>query len=66
MCVQLFTELPMDQIEELSKLQGADINQAKVILANEATKYVHQPRPTPAPFHKTRSVALIACSAGLI
>ena len=38
---QLFTELPLDKIEELGKLEGADINQAKVILADEATKWVY-------------------------
>jgi hypothetical protein len=30
----------MEQVEELSKLEGADINQAKVILADEATRCV--------------------------
>ncbi len=39
--LKLFTELPLDQIETLSKLQGSDINQAKVILANEATRLCH-------------------------
>lgn len=38
---QLFTELSLEQIEELSKLEGADINKAKVILADEATKLLH-------------------------
>lgn len=31
----------MEQIEELSKLEGADVNKAKVILADEATKMLH-------------------------
>lgn len=35
--LKLFTELPMDEIAKLSKLQGADINHAKVILANACT-----------------------------
>jgi hypothetical protein len=35
---QLFTELPYERIEELSKLEGADINEAKIVLADEATK----------------------------
>jgi tyrosyl-tRNA synthetase len=38
---QLFTELPLPQIEELAKLEGADINKAKVVLADEATKMLH-------------------------
>lgn len=36
--MQLFTELSLDEINELAKLEGAEINKAKVILADEATK----------------------------
>ncbi len=39
--LKLFTELPLSEIEQLSKLQGKDINDAKVVLANEATKLCH-------------------------
>lgn len=35
--LRLFTELPMDEIARLEKLQGSEINEAKKILANEAT-----------------------------
>lgn len=38
---KLFTELPLEEIEELSKLEGADINKAKIILADEATALLH-------------------------
>jgi tyrosyl-tRNA synthetase len=37
----LFTELPMDEVNRLSALQGARINEAKIILANEATILCH-------------------------
>ncbi|MGB2262401.1 MAG: tyrosine--tRNA ligase [Candidatus Puniceispirillaceae bacterium] len=37
----LFTELPMDEVAHLSALQGAKINEAKIILANEATILCH-------------------------
>jgi tyrosyl-tRNA synthetase len=37
----LFTFLPMEEVEEYGKLQGADIRKAKEILAFEATKIVH-------------------------
>ncbi len=37
----LFTELPLDEIEELSRLEGADIRQAKQKLAYEATCITH-------------------------
>ena len=36
-----FTLLPVDEIERLEKLQGSDINEAKKILADEATKLCH-------------------------
>lgn len=36
--LKIFTELPMDEIEKLEKLQGAEINEAKKVLAFEATK----------------------------
>jgi tyrosyl-tRNA synthetase len=39
--LKLFTELPLEEIAELEKLQGSDINNAKVILANEATALLH-------------------------
>ncbi|MEX0504105.1 tyrosine--tRNA ligase [Alphaproteobacteria bacterium LSUCC0719] len=37
----LFTELPMDEVARLGELEGAEINEAKIILANEATKLCH-------------------------
>jgi tyrosyl-tRNA synthetase len=37
----LFTFLPMEEVEEYGKLQGADIRRAKEILAFEATQIVH-------------------------
>ncbi|MFT4278374.1 MAG: tyrosine--tRNA ligase [Rhodopseudomonas sp.] len=39
--LKLFTLLPMDEIERLSKLQGAEINESKKILATEATALMH-------------------------
>ena len=39
--LKLFTELSEEEIEKLSKLDGANINEAKIILANEATKMLH-------------------------
>ena len=37
----LFTELPMEEVRRLGTLKGADINDAKVILADEATRLCH-------------------------
>ena len=36
--LKLFTDLDLDKISELNKLQGSDINNAKILLANEVTK----------------------------
>lgn len=36
-----FTILPMDEIRRLEALQGAEINEAKKVLANEATALLH-------------------------
>ena len=36
--LKLFTELPITEINKLEKLKGAEINEAKIILANEVTK----------------------------
>lgn len=39
--LKLFTLLPMAEIAKLEKLSGADINEAKKILAFECTKILH-------------------------
>ncbi len=39
--LRLFTELPLDEIARLEALEGADLNQAKTILATEATRLIH-------------------------
>lgn len=36
-----FTDLPLDVIERLEGLQGAEINDAKIVLATEATAMLH-------------------------
>lgn len=39
--LKLFTDLPLAEITRLEKLQGAEINEAKIILATEATTLCH-------------------------
>jgi tyrosyl-tRNA synthetase len=39
--LKLFTELPLKEIQKLAALQGAELNEAKKILATEATALVH-------------------------
>jgi tyrosyl-tRNA synthetase len=38
--LRLFTDLPLDEINRLETLEGAEINAAKTVLANEVTKLV--------------------------
>ena len=39
--LRLFTDVPLDEIARLEALGGAEINQAKIILATEATTLAH-------------------------
>ena len=39
--LRLFTELPLDEIRRLESLQGQELNEAKIVLANEATRMNH-------------------------
>ena len=39
--LKLFTDLPLDEITRLEALEGAEINEAKKILANAATRMLH-------------------------
>ncbi len=39
--LKLYTELPLDEIARLEALDGAERNEAKKVLANEATRLVH-------------------------
>ena len=39
--LKLFTDLPLIEIERLAALQGSEINEAKKVLATEATAIVH-------------------------
>jgi tyrosyl-tRNA synthetase len=38
--LRLFTDLPLDEIARLEALQGSEINEAKIVLANEVTALV--------------------------
>jgi len=39
--LRLFTDAPLDEIARLEKLQGAELNEAKKVLATEATAILH-------------------------
>ena len=40
-CLKMLTFLPLEQIDELAKLEGSEINKAKEILAYEVTNLIH-------------------------
>ena len=40
-CIRMLTFLPLEQIDEMDKWEGSQLNQAKEILAYELTKLVH-------------------------
>ena len=40
-CIKLLTFVPMDEVREMEKWEGAELNKAKRILAYEVTKLVH-------------------------
>ena len=40
-CIKMITFLPLEEIAELEKLEGAELNKAKEILAFETTKLIH-------------------------
>ena len=40
-CIRMLTFLPLEQIDEMDKWEGSDLNRAKQILAFELTKMVH-------------------------
>jgi tyrosyl-tRNA synthetase len=39
--LKLFTELPLDEVARLAALKGAEVNEAKKVLATEATALLH-------------------------
>ena len=41
--LKLFTEIPITEISKLEQLKGAEINEAKIVLANEVTKLCRSP-----------------------
>ena len=40
-CIRMLTFLPLEQIDEMDKWEGSELNKAKEILAHELTKLVH-------------------------
>lgn len=54
--LKLYTEMPVDECERLGALQGAEINEAKVTLANLVTSLAHGPEAATAAEATAREV----------
>ncbi len=54
--LKIFTEIPLPEIEKLSKLQGQEINEAKIILANHATTMVHGAEKSKSAFETAQNL----------
>jgi tyrosyl-tRNA synthetase len=52
--LRIFTDLPLDEIARLEALQGSEINDAKVVLANEVTALVARPKLQRRPRRRLR------------
>jgi len=61
--LRLFTDLPLDEITELEALEGAEINRAKTVLANEVTALVRG-RDAAVSAEKTASETFAGGGAG--
>ena len=65
--LRLFTDLPLDEIARLEALQGAEINDAKIVLATEAAALLHGRKAAEAAAAtaqaRTRPVASPCCPA---
>ena len=54
--LKLFTELPLDECDRLGALGGAEINAAKIVLANAVTTLLHGPEAAAAAEATARAV----------
>ncbi len=54
--LKLYTELPLDECDRLGALEGAEINDAKIRLANEVTALAHGPEAARAAEATAREV----------
>jgi tyrosyl-tRNA synthetase len=60
--LKLFTDLSLERIEELGQLEGAAVNEAKKVLADEATRMLHGADVLPS-IHET-AASLFAGKSG--
>ncbi len=63
--LKIFTELPVDECDRLGALEGSEINEAKIRLANEVTTLLHGTEAAAAAEATARGVFVDAKTAGL-
>ncbi len=63
--LRLFTELPLSEVTRLSALRGAELNEAKKILATQVTELVHGPADAEAAFRQGEALFASSESAAL-
>ena len=54
--LKLYTEMPLDECDRLGALQGSEINEAKIVLANAVTTLAHGPAAAAAAEATAREV----------
>ena len=64
--LRLFTDLPLPEIEKLERRRGAELNEAKKVLANEATALAHGEEAAAAAAKTAEGTFEAADGAGLI
>ena len=62
--LKLFTELPLEEVSRLAALEGAGINAAKVVLADECTKLLHGAELGPDGLDGIKATAASVFAAG--
>lgn len=64
-CLKMLTFVPIEKINELSKLEGSDLNQAKELLAYEVTALVHGKEKATTALETARSVFKTGVAANM-
>jgi tyrosyl-tRNA synthetase len=61
--LRLFTELPIDEIVRLEQLEGSELNEAKKVLATQATELCHSKQAAIAAAESARATFEVGCFA---
>ncbi|MBD5395436.1 MAG: tyrosine--tRNA ligase [Lachnospiraceae bacterium] len=64
-CLRMLTFLPLEQIDEMDKWEGSQLNQAKEILAYELTNLVHGPEEAKKAQESARALFTVGAAADM-